>query len=56
MIYILRARKQRKESRLTAAALEAILDTYEQRCRTLQEGTARIEAHLEKDQPDDRTH
>lgn len=53
MIYIIRAHRQQKESRRVAAALEAVLDTYETHCRTLKEGNKRILAHLDKDEHDD---
>jgi hypothetical protein len=51
MLYILRAHRKQAESRRTAAALEAVLDTYEHHCRTLREGAERILAHIEKDAP-----
>jgi hypothetical protein len=53
MLYLIRANRRQQESRRTAAALEAVLDTYERHCAKLRAGTELIENHLEKDQPHD---
>ncbi|MGA5172346.1 hypothetical protein ACPCK5_04950 [Streptomyces pseudogriseolus] len=53
MRYILRAHKKQKESRATAATLEALLDSYEARCAKLKDSTAKIEERLEKGTPDE---
>ncbi|MGW5467701.1 hypothetical protein [Streptomyces chartreusis] len=53
MLYLIRAHRRQQETRRTTAALEALLETHNENCRTLREGTESILAHLAKDEPDD---
>ncbi|MBA5222236.1 hypothetical protein [Streptomyces griseoaurantiacus] len=53
MLYILRAHRKQQDSRRVAAALEAVADAYTEHCRTLREKSARLLAHLDKDEPHD---